>query len=77
MKPTAQEVMAGLALVFMGVIALALLFEVAPSANHDYLLIILGALGGAMGVTGGQKAAQIMSGDHPTVNSPTAADPPA
>lgn len=72
MKPvaaTAQEVMAGLALVFMGLIALTLIFQIAPQANHDYLLIILGALGGAMGVTGGQRAAQMISGAQPVVNT--------
>lgn len=73
MKPTFSEALAGMALCFMGVIGIALLFQVAPKENHDYFLMILSALAGAMGVTGGQKAAQMFSGGSTTVNQPTAA----
>jgi len=71
MKPTAQEILAGMALMFMGCIGLSLLYETAPAANHDYLLIILGALGGAMGVTGASRAVSAIStmGAGTTVNS--------
>jgi hypothetical protein len=63
--PTAQELLAGLALLFMGSIGMGLLFTVAPKENHDYLLIILGALGGAMGVTGGAKAVSALTSTGP------------
>lgn len=53
---TAGEILAGLALIFMGTIGYALLFHQVSHDNHDYMLIILGALGGAMGVTSGQRA---------------------
>ncbi len=59
MKVTAQELLAGLALVIMGVLAVSMTLDPSPvpAANHDYMLIILGALGGALGVTGGQRVA--------------------
>lgn len=50
---------------FMGGLSLAMAFQIVPKENHDYMLIILGAMGGAMGVTGGSKAASAVSSSGP------------
>lgn len=61
MRPSPQEMLAGLALLFMGGLAMAMTFNIVPHENHDYMLIMLGALGGAIGVTGGGKAVSAMT----------------
>ena len=55
--PTSQTVLATVALVIMGALALVMTFSVVPKENHDYMLILLGALAGALTVQGGNKIA--------------------
>ena len=78
MHPTAQECLAGIAVIIMGVLAGFMAFSVVPPQNHDYILIILGALGGAMGVTGGAKVADKItsSGTGTTINTAAPAQTP-
>jgi hypothetical protein len=57
MKPTMQELLAGLALVILGALAGAMMVMPIPSVNATSLTFILGALSGALTVTGGAKVA--------------------
>ena len=56
--PTAQTALAALALVLVGVLALALVFHAAPAANKDLLTFALGALSGALTVGGAGRPSQ-------------------
>ncbi len=49
--------LAVIALMVMGALALVLCFQIAPRENHDYLLILLGALAGALSMQGPGKVA--------------------
>lgn len=61
--PSAQVILAGLALIFMGALALLLVFKPVPQPNHDYLIFILGALAGAITMSGAAKIDGIMKAD--------------
>ena len=77
MHATTQEVLAGIALIILGFLSVVMTFEVVPAANHDYMLIMLGALAGALTVSGGQKIAdKITSSTGPnTITVPTIRKP--
>ena len=57
MKPSMQEVLAGLALLILGCLGGAMMVLPIPSSNATSLTFILGALAGALTVTGGNKIA--------------------
>lgn len=76
--PTGQTALAMVALLIMGAIALAMVFTAVPPPNHDYMLIMLGALAGALTVTGGQKLADKLTtstGPGANIQADAAADP--
>ncbi len=68
--PSGQTVLAAVALVLLGALALVMVFWPVPNSNHDYMLILLGALAGALTVQGGSKIADKLttsSGDNATI----------
>lgn len=71
MKPSMQEVLAGLALLILGCLGGAMMVLPIPSSNATSLTFILGALAGALTVTGGNKIADKLttsSGPDATIN---------
>lgn len=61
--PSGQTTLAILAMIGMVGIGGALIFEAVPASNHDYFLIILGALAGALTASGVNKPASTKTGD--------------
>jgi hypothetical protein len=60
MHPTSQTLLAATALLIMGALAGAMLFIPIPAGNATSMTFILGALAGALTVSGASK-----SGDRP------------
>lgn len=54
--PSAQNFLAGCALMFLGVLGVIMCCHTVPAANHDFIVFILGALSGATTAVGAQKA---------------------
>lgn len=54
--PSAQNFLAGCALMFLGVLGIVMCFHTVPATNHDFIVFILGALSGATTAVGAQKA---------------------
>jgi hypothetical protein len=75
-KISPQEMLAGIALLALSFLAFALTVEIVPKENHDYLLIILGALGGAAGVTGGGKVLSSVTSTGPDAQIAAASPSP-
>lgn len=65
-KITAQELLAGFALLILGGLAGGMLFVPIPAANATSLTFVLGALSGALTVSGGQKIAAALTSTGPT-----------
>ena len=55
--PSAQSALAGIALVILGVLGGCMVFTTIPAQNSTLLGMIVGALAGALTVSGGQKIA--------------------
>ncbi len=75
--PSSQTALAVIALLIMGALALVMAFAVVPKENHDYMLILLGALAGALTVQGGGKIADKLTtstGPDATIQSDAPAD---
>lgn len=58
-----QMVLAGVALIFMGVLGVTLLFQPIPTANREPFIFILGALSGILTTTGVSKVTKGLDGD--------------
>lgn len=68
--PSSQSALAGIALVILGVLGGCLVFQVVPAQNATLLGMIVGALAGALTVSGSQKIADKLttsSGDNATI----------
>lgn len=63
-----------IALLFLGIALIALIFFAVPSANHDFLVFILGGLTGAVTTTGSSKTATALGGGSASTGE---ADPSA
>lgn len=73
-KFTAQEILAGMALVIMGLLSGALIFYTVPQSNKELITFALGAIAGALTVGGAQKVADKLttsSGPNATIQSDT------
>lgn len=70
--PHSQTVLAGIALVILGGIGCALVFQAVPSGNQQLLTFILGGLAGAITVGGANKVADTIRTTGPAsgVNAP-------
>ena len=55
LSPEPQAVLATLAMLILGVLAITMLFVAVPGGNHDFLVFILGAISGAITVGSGAK----------------------
>ena len=73
MKPSTTELLAGMALLILGALAGAMMLLPIPPANATSLTFILGALAGALTVSGGQKAASAIT-QTPTTTTVTTGD---
>ena len=54
-NPEPQAVLATLAMLILGVLAITMLFVAVPGGNHDFLVFILGAISGAITVGSANK----------------------
>jgi outer membrane lipoprotein SlyB len=59
--PNAQTVLAGMALVIMGLVCGALIFHAVPEPNQQLVTFALGAISGALTVGGASKVADKMT----------------
>jgi outer membrane lipoprotein SlyB len=73
--PTAQTVLAMLALAILGILGGIMAFVPVPASNATLLATIVGALAGALTVAGGQKLADKITsstGSNATITTDTA-----
>lgn len=56
--PQAQTVLAGIAMMILGVMGIIMEFFRVPEGNNDHITYVLGALSGALTVGGVSKVAQ-------------------
>ena len=77
-KFTPAEIIAMVALIIVGALAMHMIYVPIPVQNHDYLVFLLGGLTGALTVGAGGKAMELSSKSltTTTVNAPAAADEP-
>lgn len=68
-NPDPQAVLATLAMLILGALAIGMMFVAVPATNHDYLVFILGAISGAITVGGASKLVSSVT----TSQSPPAA----
>jgi hypothetical protein len=68
--PAAQSVLAGLALVILGVLGVCLIFHAIPADNKEALTFLLGAISGALTVAGGQKVVAALTQTPPAQPGP-------
>jgi outer membrane lipoprotein SlyB len=75
---TAQEILAGVALVIMGAISGALIIHAVPQGNMQLITFALGAISGALTVSGGSKIAdKLTTSTGPGATIQADAPPPA
>lgn len=55
--PSAESILAGIAIVLIGCMGFALIFHAVPPANQQLVTFVLGALSGALTVGAGKKVA--------------------
>lgn len=72
--PPAQTILASIAMIILGTLAVMMVWHAVPAANHDFLVFILGALSGALTVGGASRIAA--TGPNTTINAPPPAEPP-
>lgn len=77
--PSAQNLLAGCALMFIGLLGVVMCFHAVPAVNRDFIVFILGALSGATTAVGAQKAIGTVttSNDSTDPNIPAAQPVPA
>lgn len=70
--PSSASALAAMALAAMGLICTALIFHAVPQGNQQLVTFALGAISGALTVTGGSKIADKITtstGANPTIQS--------
>lgn len=73
-----QSFLAACAMTFIGGMGLLMCFHTVPASNHDFIVFILGALSGAITVTGAAKAVSAVTAIGPgtTVSNAAPTVPP-
>lgn len=76
--PNANTVLSGIALFLIGLLSILLVFFEPPGVSKELLLILIGALAGALTVGGGKVAEKITNstGDNATVQPDSPAPKP-
>lgn len=71
MSPQTQAILAGVALVILGVLTACLIFVPVPQGNQQLVTFALGALSGALTVSGAARVADKIGGGVTFQSSPS------